>query len=126
MATKFEDFLKEKNIDPRRIIVASTQIERFRPEDRAIRLAQRKARKSEDGGKKKEGEAAKKPRSGRPVTQRALSAALTGKNISGPTKTRILRAVNRVLEQKKMEQIELAAIFDPTPRAAKATEEASS
>jgi len=69
MATKIEDFLKEKKIDPRRILVASAEIERLHPEDRAIRLAKRKARKSEDAAtKKKEGLAAKKPRSGRPVT----------------------------------------------------------
>lgn len=115
MATKIADFLTEKKIDPRRVIAASRVIERFRPEDRKIRLAKATARKSEDAAKKKEGEAAKKPRSGRPVTQRAISAALTGKAVSGPTKSRILRAVNRVLEQKKLEQIELVALFEPTP-----------
>jgi len=122
MGTKFEDFLKEKNIDPRRILISSREIERFRPEDRAIRLARRLAKKSEDGGKKKEGEAAKKPRSGRPVTERALQAALKGKDLSGPSKTRILRALNRVLEQKKQEPIELGAIFEPNPREAKRAE----
>src|SRR5262249_9150211 len=117
MATKIEDFLKEKKIDPRRVLVASTEIERLRPEDRAIRLAKRVARKSEDAAtKKKEGLAAKKPRTGRPVTPRALSAALIGKSLSGASKTRILRAVNHVLTQKKQEQVELSALFDPTPR----------
>lgn len=115
MATKIADFLSEKKIDPRRILAASREIERFRPEDRKIRLAKSIARKSEDGGKKKEGEAAKKPRSGRPVTQRAIDAVMVGKPVSGPTKTRILRAVNRLLEQKKQEQVELVALFEPTP-----------
>jgi hypothetical protein len=115
MATKIEDFLKEKKIDPRRILVASAEIERLRPEDRAIRLAKRAARKSDDANKKKEGLAAKKPRTGRPVTDRALTAALTGKTVSGPAKSRILRAVNHVLTQKKQEQVELVALFDPTP-----------
>jgi hypothetical protein len=113
MATKFADFLSEKKIDPRRILSASRIIERFRPEDRKIRLAKATARKSEE--KKKEGDAAKKPRSGRPVTQRAIDAAVIGKPVSGPTKTRILRAVNRLLEQKKQEQVELVALFEPTP-----------
>ncbi|MFT3766934.1 MAG: hypothetical protein QM820_15660 [Minicystis sp.] len=120
MATKIEDFLKEKKIDPRRILAASSEIERFRPEDRAIRLAKRAARKSEDPAKKKEGLAGKKPRSGRPVTQRAIDAAIAGKQISGPQKTRILRAVNHLLEQKKQEKVELASLFDPTPRPKKA------
>ncbi|MEZ4294523.1 MAG: hypothetical protein R3B70_06075 [Polyangiaceae bacterium] len=126
MATKIADFLSEKKIDPRRVLAASRILERFRPEDRKIRLAKATARKAEDGGKKKEGEAAKKPRSGRPVTQRAIDAVMVGKPVSGPTKSRILRAVNHLLEQKKQEQVELVALFDPTPgkpKKAKAAEE---
>jgi hypothetical protein len=122
MSTKIEDFLKETKIDPRRILVASADIERLRLEDRKIRLAKRAARKSEDAAKKKEGLAAEKPRSGRPVTQQALDAAFAGKNISGPQKSRILRALNHVLEQKKLDKIELGAIFDPTPRPKKKVE----
>ena len=122
MATKIEDFLKEKKIDPRRILIASSDLERLQPKDRAIRLAKRAARKSEDPAKKKEGLAAEKPRSGRPVTQRALDAVLAGQQISGPQKTRILRAVNHLLEQKKQEKVELAALFEPTPRPVKKTE----
>ena len=111
MATKIEDFLKEKKIDPRRIISASTEIERLRPEDRAIRLAKAAARKAEDPAKKKEGLAAKKPRTGRPVTKRALDAAIAGQQISGPQKTRILRAVNHLLEQKKQDKVDLKTLF---------------
>lgn len=117
MATKIEAFLKEKKIDPRRILSASAAIERFTTDDRAIRLAKKKARASED--KKKEGKALEKPRSGRPVTDRALTAALVGKAISGPQKTRILRAVNRILEQKKQDQVELSALFDAPEKPAK-------
>ena len=76
----------------------------------AIRLAQRKARRSED--KKKEGLAAKKPRSGRPVTPRAIAAAIEGKEVTGPVKTRLLRAVNHLLEQKKQEPVQLAQLFE--------------
>jgi hypothetical protein len=112
MATKFDAFLTEKKIDPRRIIAASTKLERLHPEDRAIRLARRIARKSEDGGTKKEGIAAKKPHTGRPVTQRTIDAARKGKEISGPAKTRLLRAVNHLLEQKKLEKVDLKALFD--------------
>ena len=123
---KLEDFLKEKKIDPRRVIAASAKIERLRPEDRAIRLAKRQARKSEDGGKKKEGAAAQKPRSGRPVTEQTLQAAFQGKPLSGPAKTRLLRAVNRLLEQKKMEPVQLSALFDMPAKGGKpAAEEAS-
>ena len=49
---------------------------------------------------------------------------MTGKDISGPQKTRLLRAVNKVLEWKKQEQVELAALFEPTPRPKKKVETA--
>lgn len=111
MATKIEDFLKEKKIDPRRILAASAKIERLQPADRAIRLAKRLARSSEDAAKKKDA-AGKKPRSGRPITDRTLSAVLQGRPVSGPAKTRVLRAVNRLLEQKKQEKVQLSALFD--------------
>lgn len=124
MATKIEEFLKEKKLDPRRVLSASAKLEALQPEDRAIRLAKRKARKSEDGGKKKEGLAAKKPRSGRPLTRRALDAALQGKPISGPAKTRVLRAVNSLLEQKKQEPAILTALFDMPKKGGAAAEPA--
>ena len=106
MSTKFADFLKEHKIDPRRVIAASAQIERLRPEDRAIRLARRAAKKQEDSGSDEKKEAGPERRSGRQVTPRLVTAASTGKTVSGPAKTRLLRAVNRVLEQKKQEIIE--------------------
>jgi len=125
MGTKFESFLKEKKIDPRRVIAASGKLEKLRREDRSIRLERRLARKSEDGAKKKEGEAPKKPRSGRTVTNRAIQAALAGKELTGPAKTRILRAVNRVLEQKKQDKVDLTALFDfPKKGGKKAAESA--
>lgn len=128
MATKFESFLSEKKIDPRRILAASHDLEKLRPEDRKIRLAKRTARKSEDGGKKKEGLAAEKPRSGRPVTDRAIQAAMIGKEVSGPMKTRLLKAVNHILEQKKQEKVDLRALFELPSKGGKpaaAPEEAS-
>lgn len=110
MSTKFADFLKEHKIDPRRVIAASAKIERLRPEDRALRLARKAAKKKDDGGDEKK-DAGPKPRSGRQVTARLLTAASTGKAVSGPAKTRLLRAVNRVLEQKKQELVDLRALF---------------
>jgi hypothetical protein len=108
-SSKFADFISTKKIDPRRILIASKKLEAFRPEDRAIRLAKRLARSSEGGeGAPKE---TRKSRSGRPVTNRAIEAAIQGGAISGPTKTRILRAVNHILEQKKLDPVDLRALF---------------
>ena len=71
------------------------------------------ARKAEDPVKaKKEGKAAEKPRSGHPVTPRVMTAALAGKFVPAGGKTRILRAVNHLLEQKKQSPVDLRALFD--------------
>ena len=97
MANKFVQFLQDNKIDPRRLIVASTQIEKLRPEDRKAKLAKRQVKSGKPAA---EGEAAKeasKRRSGRPVTPRLVAAATAGKPVTGPAKTRLLRALNRVL-----------------------------
>ncbi len=115
MANKLESFLSSNKIDQRRLVAVSKRLEGLRPEDRAIRLKQRQARKSEDG-KKPEGLA--KPRSGRPVTAMGLQRAFSDERISGPTKTRILRAVNHILETRKKSAVALDALFDtPAPTA---------
>ena len=106
--SKFAQFIASKKLDGRRIISASRQLEGLRPEDRLIRLNKRRARKAEGDTGTKE---TRKPRSGRPVTPRALHAALYGGSVSGPTKTRILKAVNHLLEQKKQDKVELKALF---------------
>lgn len=108
-SSKFAQFLTSKKIDGRRVLATSRKLEGLQPEDRAIKLNKRLAKKSEGGDNAPK--ETRKPRSGRPVTQRALDAALKGGTISGPTKTRILRAVNHLLEQKKQEKVELKALF---------------
>jgi hypothetical protein len=107
--TKLATFIKSKKLDARRILVASRHLEGLRPEDRTIKLNKKRSK----GGEAAEGapKETRKPRSGRPVTRRAIDAALAGNPVSGPTKTRILRAVNHLLEQKKQDKVELKAIF---------------
>ncbi|HTM44328.1 MAG TPA: hypothetical protein VL137_05205 [Polyangiaceae bacterium] len=112
--SKFADFLKTNKIDSRRILSISTKLEHLRPEDRAIKLVKRNTPKDAAAAKPAEGEAAAKPakpRSGRPVTPRALAAASAGKAISGPQKTRLLRAVNHILEHKKKAAVDLKQLF---------------
>jgi hypothetical protein len=108
--SKFAQFIASKKLDGRRIIAVSRKLEQFQPEDRLIRLNKRRA-KGAEGGENAPKET-RKPRSGRPVTQRAFAAAMGGgERLSGPTKTRILRAVNYLLELKKQEKIDLRALF---------------
>ncbi|NUP05763.1 MAG: hypothetical protein HOW73_06860 [Polyangiaceae bacterium] len=113
MSTKFADFITEKKLDRRRIIAASEKLERLRPEDRAVKLSKRnaKAKAAAGGEEAKSAAPASKPRSGRPVTNRAIEAAIAGKELTGPQKTRILRAVNALLETKKQGAVELTALF---------------
>ncbi len=108
--SKLAKFLGTKKLDPRRILAVSHELETFQRADRLIKLAKRRAKGGEDAEKKAEA-AKQKPRSGRPVTHRAMSAAMTGGTLSGPTKTRILRAVNHLLEQKKQDKVDLKALF---------------
>jgi len=102
--TKLQKFLTSKKLDARRLLAASYKLERLTLADRAIKA--KKGNKAEGAEKVTD-----KPRSGRPVTQRALNDLFAGKTISGPTKQRILRAVNALLESKKQEKVDLKTLF---------------
>jgi len=115
MSSRFSEFLSAEKIDHRRLLAASRRLERLRPEDRQLRLARRLKKGSEaaaapaaEGAEKK---APAKPHSGRPVTPRLLEQALAGAAISGPQKTRLLRALNNVLAQKKKGEVDLRKVF---------------
>jgi hypothetical protein len=108
--TKFAKFLEESKVDPRRIIAASRTIERLTREDR--QFVAEAARKRRLAGKKEGAKAErKKMHSGRPVSPSCIEAAKIGKPVAGPAKSRMLRAVNRILEQKKQPAIDLRALF---------------
>jgi hypothetical protein len=109
--SKFAEFLTAKKLDGRRILIASRKLEALRPEDRLIKLKKRLARARADASSQEAPKETRKPRSGRPVTQRALNAALAGREVSGPTKTRLLHAVNHILGQKKQALADLRSLF---------------
>ena len=107
--TKLADFLTTNKIDPRRVVLASTKIEGRTAEDKKL-AATKKAMKA--GKAEKNEEVLKqKPRSGRPVTGAGLSKAMLGRDIGGPVKTRIVRAVNAVLTTKKKPEVTLRDLF---------------
>ncbi len=111
MASKLEQFLTSKKIDRRQLLAVSKSLEGLKPEDRAIKLAKRRGKKAEAG----EGSAVKetrKPRSGRAVTPTALTKLFNEKGVSGPTRTRVLRAVNAILAKKKQPEVQLGDLFD--------------
>lgn len=106
MPSKLESFLSQHKIDTRVLLKASQKLEALRPEDRAIKALKRiKA----EGEKTKE---TRKPRSGRPISPVALGRIFADKPVNGPTRTRVLRAVNVILERKKQPTVDLVALFD--------------
>jgi hypothetical protein len=109
--TKFAQFISARKLDSRRVLAASHRLERLRREDRGIKLNKRRARGGADGADASAPKETRKPRSGRPVTRRAFEAAMQGGELSGATKTRILRAINHLLELKKLEKVDLRVLF---------------
>lgn len=109
--SKLSTFLTSNKLNPKRLLAVSHKLETLQKADRDVKLARRRA-KGAEGGESAEKKETGKPRSGRPVTPRALDAALAGdRTISGPTKQRILRAVNHLLEQKKKDKVDLRTLF---------------
>jgi hypothetical protein len=104
--SKLQTFLTQNKLNTKRLLAVSHTLETLRKEDRSLKLARRQSKT--EGAEKKE---IAKPRSGRAITPRAMSAALAGTAVSGPTKHRILRAVNALLEQKKKDKVELKTLF---------------
>ncbi|HMR04431.1 MAG TPA: hypothetical protein PKA88_01615 [Polyangiaceae bacterium] len=112
MSSKFSDFLKENKLDLRRVYAASKKLEQLKIADRQLKLKKRKGGdEKEKAGEEGEKAAPAKPRSGRPVTAQLVAKVNAGKPVSGAAKTRLLRAVNHLLEQKKKSPVELKALF---------------
>ena len=106
--TKLSTFLSTNKLNGARVLAVSHKLETLTRADRDLKRAKKAPKEGAEAAPKPEG----KPRSGRAVTPRALEAALTGKaTISGPTKQRILRAVNYLLEQKKKDKVDLQKLF---------------
>lgn len=112
MATRFAKFLEDNKIIGARLQSASAKIERLTGEDRC-HLAEVARKKSLAGRKNAENVAIEKKKlhSGRPVTRRLIDYASIGKPVSGPGKTRLLRAVNRILEQRKKPTVAVRDLF---------------
>jgi hypothetical protein len=107
--SKLSDYLKTNKIDARRILGHSRDLERQTAEDRA--LVAKKAAIKAGKAEKNEEISKKKPRSGRRVTQPALDRALAGTALGGPTKTRIVRAVNAILVARKKAEVTFRDLF---------------
>jgi hypothetical protein len=108
--SKLSDFMKQNKIGVRQLLSTSHKLESRSPTDRAVAAA-RKAAKAAAAPEAVKEKAKQKPKSGKPVTPRAIDAALAGKAVAGPAKTRITRAVNAVLTRKKKPEITFRDLF---------------
>jgi hypothetical protein len=106
--SKLSDYLKKYKIDARRLLPASKQLERMRPEDRIVRLARDQAKA---GNEKAKEMAAKPRRSGRPLSAPLLHRALEGKPIPRRARGRVVRAVNAVLAHKTKTEAKPTDLF---------------
>ena len=107
--SKLSDYLKTNKIDARRVVGASRGLERQTAADRVL-MAKKSAIKA-GKAEKDEAIAKTKPRSGRRVTQPAIDRALAGTTLGGPTKTRIVRAVNAILVARKKPEVTFRDLF---------------
>jgi hypothetical protein len=107
--SKLSDYLKNNKIDARRVVGASRGLERQTAEDRV--LISKKAAIKAGKAEKDETISKAKPRSGRRVTQPAIDRALAGTTLAGPTKTRIVRAVNAILVARKKPEATFRDLF---------------
>ena len=107
--SKLSDFLTTNKIDSRRVVGVSRSLERPTAADKLLR-AKKSAIKA---GKAEKDEAITKakPKSGRRVTQPSIDAAAKGEAISGPSKQRIVRAVNSILAGRKKPEIGFRDLF---------------
>ena len=107
--SKLSDYLKTNKIDARRVVGASRGLERQTADDRKLVAKKRDIK----GGKAEKNEAIskQKPRSGRRVTQPAIDRAIAGTTLAGPTKTRIVRAVNAILAARKKPEVTFRDLF---------------
>lgn len=107
--SKLGEYLKKNKIDSRRVVGASRGLERQTAEDR--KLVAKKAAIKAGKAEKDEAITKAKPRSGRRVTQPAMDRAVAGTTVSGPTKTRIVRAVNAILVARKKPEATFRDLF---------------
>lgn len=110
----FSDLLKSRNLEPSQILQTSSRLERVRNEDRdLIRKRAEKRRRSPTKSYTDAGIA--KPRSGRALRTGHLEAALADKPVPGPVRTKLLRAVNTLVEKRGGQPLRIPDLFGTVP-----------
>ena len=128
--SRLSEFIAENEITVEALLSASRRIERHTKSDRELKLRRKQLRmtlKKGDAGEKELTDDEKKrdlyqrsgiakPRSGRPLTRNIINAALAGKPVTRKSRSKILAAVNAVLEKKNAKKVDLAELFGDVER----------
>jgi len=112
-----QDFIHSKGIAPDSIVAISQKLEVMNPQDRKL-LAQRAAkRKGKETASKPYAELnIAKPHSGRGLTAATVASALNEQALSVRQRSKMLRAVNALLEKKKEAAVDMKTLFGDTPK----------
>lgn len=110
----FSDFLAEKGVSTDRLLQVSRRIESVRNEDRALIRQRALKRRLEPRQSYAEANIAK-PRSGRPLRPGHVRAAMDDKPVTPPVRSKMVRAVNLLLEKKGQGKIGAQELFGKVP-----------
>lgn len=107
----FQSFLASNGIKEIQIIRASNRIEANTKPERALRVARAAKRRTQADKKYAELNIAK-PKAGRGISTQHLIAAAADKPLPRKVRSKLLRAVNVLLESKKKPAVDMKALFD--------------
>ena len=106
-------FIDGKGITAKAIAITSRRIEAFNENDWKLR-DQRAAKRRNEPEKKYAELNIAKPNSGRGVSEKVVTVAVSGKPVARKSRAKILRAVNTILTHKKQAAVDMKALFEGT------------
>ena len=110
----FSDFLDEKGVSTDRLLQVSRRLESVRSEDRDLMLQRAQLRRGKAGTSYAEANLAK-PRSGRPLRPGHVRAAMDDKPVTAPVRSKMVRAMNLLLEKKGQGKVSAPQLFGKVP-----------
>lgn len=110
----FADVLQSRSLTPEQILRMSARLEKVQNEDREL-IRKRAEKRRRTPNKSYEEVGIAKPRSGRVLQPGHLAAAMEDKPVPGPVRTKLLRAVNALVEKKGGQPLRTTDLFGTVP-----------
>jgi len=112
-----KDFIHSKGIVPDSIVATSQKLEASTAPDRKLLLQRAAKRKGKETASKPYAELGiAKPRSGRGLSASAVALALNEQALTARQRSKMLKAVNALLEKKKEAAVDMKTLFGDTPK----------